>query len=176
MFKHIAVANDGSTTWSILVGNGDGTFQTAQSYAVDDGPSSVAVGDFNGDGHLDLAVANIVSNTVSILLGNGDGTFQTAQSYAVGLDPIAVALGDFDGFVLLHDTQTWGRPRPWRGELATGEDYLMLRFLPDGQHFLYSAVRALHLPHQTDGLAFVVVCVVPERDLLEPYVLVFQQA
>src|SRR5207302_10976233 len=38
-------------------------------------PISVAVGDFNGDGKLDLAVANQGSNDVSILLGHGDGTF-----------------------------------------------------------------------------------------------------
>ena len=36
-------------------------------------PASVAVGDFNGDGKLDLAVANFNSNTVSILLGTGSG-------------------------------------------------------------------------------------------------------
>ena len=41
-------------------------------------PTSVAVGDFNGDGKLDLAVAESISSTVSVLLGNGDGTFQPA--------------------------------------------------------------------------------------------------
>jgi hypothetical protein len=38
-------------------------------------PFSVAVGDFNGDGKLDLAVANGASATVSILLGTGTGSF-----------------------------------------------------------------------------------------------------
>jgi hypothetical protein len=38
-------------------------------------PVSVAVGDFNGDGRLDLAVANFYSDNVSVLLGNGDGRF-----------------------------------------------------------------------------------------------------
>lgn len=33
------------------------------------------VGDFNGDGILDLAVANSFSTSVSVLLGFGDGTF-----------------------------------------------------------------------------------------------------
>jgi hypothetical protein len=40
------------------LGNGDGTFQLPVNYPVGDGPQSVAVGDFNHDGKLDLAVAN----------------------------------------------------------------------------------------------------------------------
>jgi hypothetical protein len=43
---------------SILLGKGDGTFGTAQNYAVGSNPYWVAVGDFNGDGSLDLAIAN----------------------------------------------------------------------------------------------------------------------
>ena len=69
---------------SVLLGNGDGTFQTQKTYAVGYGPYSVAVGDFNGDGKADLAVANYGSDNVSVLLGNGDGTFQTQKTYAVG--------------------------------------------------------------------------------------------
>jgi hypothetical protein len=48
------------------------------------GPSSVAVGDVNGDSIPDLIVADTLSNTVSVLLGNGDGTFQAPRQYAVG--------------------------------------------------------------------------------------------
>ena len=58
---------------------------------------SVAVGDFNGDGALDLVVANRFSNNVSVLLGNGDGTFRTAVNYAAGSSPLSVAVGDFNG-------------------------------------------------------------------------------
>ena len=59
---------------SVLLGNGDGTFQAHVDYGAVAYPYSVAVGDFNGDGKLDLATAN--GYGVSVLLGNGDGTFQ----------------------------------------------------------------------------------------------------
>jgi DNA-binding winged helix-turn-helix (wHTH) protein len=61
-------------------------------------PDSVAVGDFNGDGKLDLAVANAGDGSVSILLGKGNGTFQSPMSYAAGQGPFSqVAVGDFNG-------------------------------------------------------------------------------
>ena len=66
---------------SVLLGNGNGTFQTQQTFATGVGPVSVAVADVNGDGKLDLVVANRTSNTVSVLLGNGDGTFQAQQTF-----------------------------------------------------------------------------------------------
>jgi hypothetical protein len=82
---------------SILLGNGDGTFQAPQEYAVGSAPQSVAVGDFNGDSIPDLAVANELSETVSILLGKGDGTFQAAQNYGAGIGSASVTVGDFNG-------------------------------------------------------------------------------
>jgi hypothetical protein len=69
----LAVANYSDHSVSVLLGNGDGTFQTHVDYATGSGPDSVAVGDFNGDGKADLAVTN--DYAVSVLLGNGDGTF-----------------------------------------------------------------------------------------------------
>src|SRR6266849_3525534 len=69
----VAVANWGSNNVSVLLGNGDGSFQPSLSFPVGLNPFSVAVGDFNGDGRLDLAVANTGSNYVSVLLGRGMG-------------------------------------------------------------------------------------------------------
>jgi len=60
---------------SILLGNGDGTFEAALNLSGVSGAQSLAVGDFNGDGKLDLVTADSYANNVSVLLGNGDGTF-----------------------------------------------------------------------------------------------------
>jgi len=82
---------------SVLLGNGDGTFRSAVNYGAGVSPDSVAVGDVNGDGKLDLVVANQGSANVSMLLGNGDGTFQAAVNYSTGEYPFSVALGDLNG-------------------------------------------------------------------------------
>ncbi len=82
---------------SVLLGTGDGSFQPPRTYATGVTSFTVAVGDFNGDGALDLAVANRDSGNVSVLLGNGDGTFQPARNFAAGDSPVAVAVGDFNG-------------------------------------------------------------------------------
>jgi hypothetical protein len=62
-------------------------------------PTSVAVGDFNRDGKLDMAVTTLYPSVVSILLGNGDGTFRPHVDYAVAQDsfPNAIVTADFNG-------------------------------------------------------------------------------
>jgi FG-GAP-like repeat len=69
----------------VFLGNGDGSFQDGVQYQVGLQPSFLTVGDFNGDGKLDLAVTNSSSNTISVLLGNGDGTFKPQVQYAAAL-------------------------------------------------------------------------------------------
>ena len=88
---------DGSSGVSVLLGNGDGTFQAPTTFPVSSSPYSVIAADFNHDSKMDLAVTNYASGTISILLGNGDGTFGQAAPYAVGNNPFGLASGDFNG-------------------------------------------------------------------------------
>jgi hypothetical protein len=83
---------------AVLLGNGDGTFQAAQTYSSGGyAAASIAVADVNGDGKPDLVVGNF-DGTVGVLLGNGDGTFQAAQTYSSGGDlALSIAVGDVNG-------------------------------------------------------------------------------
>jgi hypothetical protein len=54
---------------SVLLGRGDGTFESQLQYTVGIDPDSLAIGDFNGDGRLDLAAVNAFTNDVSVLVG-----------------------------------------------------------------------------------------------------------
>jgi hypothetical protein len=84
----------------VLSGTGDGSFLAAADYPVGRYPYSVAVGDFNGDGILDLAVGRTGGGGVQVLLGNGDGTFQTSPtSYGAGASSVAVADFNSDGLL-----------------------------------------------------------------------------
>ena len=74
-----------------------GGFEPATVFAAGARPSDVAVGDFDGDGKLDLATANSSTDTVSILLGTGSDAFGPATNFSVGRLPRSVAVGDFDG-------------------------------------------------------------------------------
>jgi hypothetical protein len=85
-----------SRTVSVLLGNGDGTFQPHADYATGNFPVSIASGDFNGDGKQDLVTANHDDDTVSVLLANSDGTFLSHVDYASGSFPFSVVVGDFN--------------------------------------------------------------------------------
>jgi len=64
------IPNDLSNNVSLLLGNGDGSFQLTRHFGVGNYPSSVAVGDFNGDGRPDLAVTNFGPLAVSVLIND----------------------------------------------------------------------------------------------------------
>lgn len=92
----------GTATVSVLLGNGDGTFQAHKDFLVGHPINDVTVGDFNGDGKLDLAVVgryadDVQSASVSILLGKGDGTFRAPLSYRLNTNPCSIATADFNG-------------------------------------------------------------------------------
>jgi flagellin-like hook-associated protein FlgL len=89
-------ADQGSNTLSVLLGNGNGTFQAKQTYATGTEPLWVSAGDFNGDGKPDLVSADYNSNVLSVFLANGDGTFQARQTYATGSNPASVEAADLN--------------------------------------------------------------------------------
>jgi len=103
----IATANsfDDDGTVSILLGNGDGTFQPAHTFAVVGAPFGIAAGRIDADRNDDLVVSASDTGEVVILHGNGDGTFQTDDiddRYAlvageVGPTPGGLVLQDLDG-------------------------------------------------------------------------------
>jgi hypothetical protein len=94
----LAVTNQGDNTLSILIGNGDGTFNADGDYPTGTFPGPIASGDFNNDGIPDLAVVNAGSDaTLSVFLGNGDGTFQARVDVPAGVSLYSLSLGDFNG-------------------------------------------------------------------------------
>jgi hypothetical protein len=101
----------------ILLGNGDGTFgalqQVAGSGAYYVGSITAAVGDFNGDGNLDIATAietagATIQGLLYLSLGNGDGTFQVGTSVPnVPSVTTPLLVGDFNADGIL-DLATGG--------------------------------------------------------------------
>ena len=88
-------------TLTVLLGNGDGSFQPHTDYRVTSVPAHLAVADLNHDGFPDIAAADFGGDVVDILLNHGDGTFEpglTAQgSDATFNNLYGVAVGDLDG-------------------------------------------------------------------------------
>ena len=98
----LANPNYGSGSVSVLLGNGDGTFQAARHSPTGPVPGWLAAADFNNDGFLDLVTTHADSylNSVNVLLGQGDGTFQAPATYdlddvfGAGAYNLTVAVGD----------------------------------------------------------------------------------
>jgi hypothetical protein len=86
-----------SSTLTILMGNGDGTFQAPVNYTLPISLSNLAVGEFNGDGNLDLVGTDNLAGTVAVLLGNGNGTFQSPIQSPAVTNAEGLTVGDFTG-------------------------------------------------------------------------------
>ena len=111
----IASADNSDSSVSILLGKGDGTFNLASTFTggAVSYYESMAVGDFNGDGKLDLLVTDYATISVNVFLGNGDGTFAAGPSLIAGAGGVfpAAAVGDFNGdgipdFATVNSTDT----------------------------------------------------------------------
>ena len=115
-------SSSGPLSVCISLGNGNGTFQSpscsvppSQAAGSPGNPGSAVIGDFNGDGKLDLAVPDVGdgTNAVSVFLGNGDGTLQPPILIPAGGSPFSVATGDFnkDGkmdLAVVYNDDTFG--------------------------------------------------------------------
>jgi hypothetical protein len=102
---------EGNGFVNILLGNGDVTFTVGPNITTGFWATSMTVGDFNGDGKMDLAIANGntfgVPTGVAILFGNGDGTFTTGPTTAgTGTSSDSIAAGDFNGDGILDLVMT----------------------------------------------------------------------
>jgi hypothetical protein len=128
----LVVSDALSNSVSVLLNNGDGTFQAPRQFAV--GAHSkpagaqnlprlgqaVAVADVNRDGIPDVVVTNYASNDVSVLLGRGDGTFAPQRRFDATVGPFALAVGDVNGdgipdLVVVGSTGSHGKIAVLRG-------------------------------------------------------------
>jgi len=95
----LASGNDGGNetgSVSVLLGNGNGTFQTHHDYTTSSDNQGLVVADFDKDGNLDLAAANHAAGNLSIFKGMSDGTFATPLEYATSIAPLSMTTGDFN--------------------------------------------------------------------------------
>jgi hypothetical protein len=86
-----------STSVSILINNGNGTFAAEVQYPTGITPIAIASGDFDLDGNIDVATTNQSTSSISVLLGKGDGTFRPPTTNSVGTTPWGIATGLFNG-------------------------------------------------------------------------------
>jgi uncharacterized protein (TIGR03437 family) len=92
------IEKNGVSQIQILLGNGDGTFQTGAVLPTESGANTAVAADFNGDGVIDLIVGHCCGDTDDTYLeGNGDGTFQPEIDFPSGASPEALALADWSG-------------------------------------------------------------------------------
>jgi hypothetical protein len=95
----LAIVNNTSSTVSILINNGNGTFRPHVDFATGPSPVGLAAVDWNKDGKMDLVVVNSgadAAHSVSILIGNGNGTFQPHHDIDGAPSANSIVIGDFN--------------------------------------------------------------------------------
>lgn len=92
----VAVVNVSSSV-SVLLGRGDGSFDAARQISVATEARFIAAADVNGDGRIDLLTTSSLSHVVAVALGRGDGTFGPAQQFPAGTSPFGIVAADFNG-------------------------------------------------------------------------------
>jgi hypothetical protein len=96
----LAVANagcyGGNNSVSVLLGNGDGSFQTPVNYTAASCPRALVAFDFNRDGNSDLAVTDWNSHNIYVFLGRGDGTFNAAVASPANTSASFIAYADLN--------------------------------------------------------------------------------
>jgi hypothetical protein len=112
-------SSGGKGNLTLLLGNGDGTFQPPITLTAGPEPFDLALGDFNNNGKLDFSVTDY-SAGVYVSLGDGDGTFQPPVLFDTGNSPVAIVAHDFNGDAKLdlavagfrehrqHHARQWG--------------------------------------------------------------------
>jgi hypothetical protein len=93
----LATVSGGVDFASSVLGDGTGHFSSTSFFPISHSPfASIAAGDFNADGKLDLVTSG-QSDGISLLLGNGAGGFAQAVSVSTGFATTGIAAGDFNG-------------------------------------------------------------------------------
>ena len=93
----LAGGGNGGGGVGILLNVGNGGLGAAILYGQDRYPTSLAVGDLNGDGYPDLAVSFVNSGTIGVYLNNGTGAFGDPVGFETDGWVSSLAVGDVSG-------------------------------------------------------------------------------
>jgi len=96
--QDLATADIASSTMSVLLNNGDGTFAPAVTYSAGNTTRQIHGGDFDGDNDVDLCTTSTATDRILLWFNDGNGNFGVGVPYTnVGDQPFAIRTGDVDG-------------------------------------------------------------------------------